>query len=294
MWSQNLAVLAFLGLISIVFGILDGDPVEWARHGYLVKVIGKAANGKGKACTGAIISGNFILTSPECVWDPEIEQNIEEFAILTSLRTYSRRLMGLLLMKTEKWAVLRIKEIDSSVLCPPPPQPPRVLRMNIVPSLTKQVMIDVTENDILYSKCYLLGFKTEDPDKFYGQKKVYRLDLNPLKEPRYGEDLYHSKIDDGFTACYEDVGSPLICNTLEKGTMVVGLFKSLNHLVPDNATELTTPESTIEAACSNAYEMNFDFIVNDERFLKLIEDHGISSYVNAYKACGFMNSDDEA
>ncbi|CAD5233248.1 unnamed protein product [Bursaphelenchus xylophilus] len=292
MLARTLAVWSWIGLLAGVSCVLDGDPVDWSRHGYLVKIVAKLPDKSVKLCTGALISGSLVLTSADCVVDSETSKDLEEFAVITLIKKHKRRLYGLLVEKTEKWAVLRIDTVPTDKLCPPAPQPPRVLRLNQKPSLKSSSTFYVPISQILKSKCYLLGFKTEDDaSNFYRQKQVYRLDLYQLMEPRSGDIFYRSLVKENYTACFEDTGAPLICNTPESGTLLVGYFQSLGRPISPDAAELTTPISTLEEACSGAYEMNFDLVSDDERLVKLIEKEDLGPFVDIYHKCGFVNSE---
>lgn len=279
--------------LPLTYSILDGDRVDWNRHGYLAKVIGRDSEKNFKLCTGAIISGSLVLTASDCVTDFDSEnKNLEEFTVVIQIKHHKRRHLAMLVQKTETWAVLRMETIPTEKLCPPSPQPKKVVRMNFSPSLHEASQVDLTADEVLDSKCYLFGFKTEDePIEFFKTKESMRLDLEKLMSPRTGDSLYRSKIQGNETACYEDVGAPLICNTKSKGVMLVGIFQNLgSEIGTENDVKVKqAPTELNSTVCSNAYEMQFSLIQNDPRLIKLIESEDMGPFVDVYDKCSFIN-----
>lgn len=88
----------------------------------------------------------------------------------------------------------------------------------------------------------------------------------------------------------EDAGAPLVCTTLEHGTVMVGLFQHLGGVVDGNRTkeEEEVEQRPNRAACAGAYEMNFSLINEDEELQKLIEEQDLGPFVNVYDRCEFV------
>jgi hypothetical protein len=60
-------VLILFACLGSICAILDGNPVSWARHSFLVKVFGRDEQSSVKSCTGVLISNSLVLTSQGCV-----------------------------------------------------------------------------------------------------------------------------------------------------------------------------------------------------------------------------------
>lgn len=88
----------------------------------------------------------------------------------------------------------------------------------------------------------------------------------------------------------EDVGAPLICNTQDQGTMLVGMFQNLGtEIGTENDVKVkTNPTDLTPTVCANAYEMNFSLFQSDSRLSKLIEREDLGSFVDIYKKCRFI------
>lgn len=122
-----------------------------------------------KSCTGSLISPSLVLTDIECVKNHTNQADFEE--IVVSYRQHNAkqqtRIMGKLVETSEDWALIQIKPIDIKLLCPSEiDREKRIARLNIKPSLTKDMKVELSFNAIKNLKCWMNGFTTTGKSLF--------------------------------------------------------------------------------------------------------------------------------
>ncbi|KAI6221401.1 Peptidase S1 domain-containing protein [Aphelenchoides fujianensis] len=276
MRTFQVAVCFFL-VLPFAASILGGDPLDWDRHTYLVKVVNRGANNTLKSCTGVLISSSLVLTASECVLDAT-HHPAKEINVLLNVRNSSRRELAILLDRNERWAALKIPPIDVRKICPTPPEPRGILRLNLRPSLSTSSLLEVSVDEILNSRCYLVGFETaEKPEDFYANRQIGRLELEPLKSSQQEPFLFRSESVVNETACFDDAGAPMICDTTAHGTILVGLFQKLG--IPADRLEAIQPAAFTQRLehCNLAQEMLCSLFNNELHLIDLLERHDYSA-----------------
>ncbi|KAI6191869.1 Peptidase S1 domain-containing protein [Aphelenchoides bicaudatus] len=265
--------------------ILNGDKINWSRHSYLVKVFSRTKRDDVKSCTGALISNSLILTSRDCVLKDNSNEPMREFSTVLSISGSRHHEKAQLLEVNDSWALLEIRELSLIKLCPDD-QPRHVLPINLKPTLNGSSIVNVPVDEIINSRCFLAGFNTTDESKKFLQvTTTLRLDVN-LKLPYENDGYYRAQVIENSTACYDDVGAPLICSTTHHGIMLVGFFR--NSGIPVSHREDSQNRLSRREKCALAREMYFDLITVDTRLIEFIEKHFIGAVVQTYQKC-FLN-----
>jgi hypothetical protein len=115
--------------------------------------------------------------------------------------------------------------------------------------------------------------------------QALKVDLK-VERPRENDFYYRSEVTGNQTACFDDAGAPLICETLKHGTMLIGLFQKLGTPITnqeDPQTRMTKREH-----CSTAKEMYFSLLTEDTRLIDFIDTYKIGSFVKTYEDCKFI------
>ncbi|KAH7728257.1 Protein F48E3.4 [Aphelenchoides avenae] len=161
--------------------------------------------------------------------------------------------------------------------------PKRIARLNLRPSLKEPALRTIEKDTLLKARCFLVGFETSSkPSDFMSQKKMLRIELEPLLVPFSGDTFYRSRIIQNQTACYDDLGAAVICHIPHQHELQVGLFQSL--ATTSKRQYYSSPLET----CSLAAEMRFTIITDDPELLDVIETHDLPGFVAAYKACEYI------
>uniref|UniRef100_A0A915DZC1 Peptidase S1 domain-containing protein n=1 Tax=Ditylenchus dipsaci TaxID=166011 RepID=A0A915DZC1_9BILA len=267
--------------------VLNGDKVFWNGYGFMTKVLARGENRRAQSCTGSLISPSLVLTAAECMINRTTRAKLTEFQVLVakikgSKKQYDARLVDM----NENWALLQIQPLNTTELCPAEPIPPRMVKLNMKPSLlaAAQYSIDeayITDND----KCYLVGFEhSSDPAAFIPNQNVQRISLEKLKKPEPDTGtFYRSRIVQNRTACFDDTGAALICHVGIQGHVQVGLFQSLS-IAEDNKLNKSSA-----AVCSKAAQMEFSLLTSDERLSAAIQKAAFLEFIDAYTKCGYIS-----
>jgi len=262
--------------------------VEWSRYGWLVKVLARNNEGTVQACSGSLISSTLVLTSSECVLNRASGISLTEFAVITTTPDSQRRIFSASMIEISKeksWALVKISPQNTTELCPANPAAKMITRLNIDPKLLGESRFNV---DLASSECFLIGFETtEKASEFINQKtKTFRIPLPRLMSPEMEGKYHRTMISTNYTACYNDAGAALVCNTKLHGEIQVGIFQALS--LEKNGDGDKYDESTTEM-CKKALEMEFSLLTTDDTVLAALEKHNFKEFVATYQACGFSS-----
>lgn len=84
---------------------------------------------------------------------------------------------------------------------------------------------------------------------------------------------------------FDDVGAPLICETVAHGPMVVGMFQKLGIPI-DNRVD---PQIRMQQRehCLLSREMYFNILTEDSSLIDFLDEFQIPSIATTYQACKF-------
>ena len=105
--SLFLTTAAFVAFCLVALNVASavhlGDDAQWTRHGYVVKLLGRAVHGTVK-------SSSSVLTAGECALD-ERSQPIAEFRVLHAVRnTTTHRVLAAIVEQNAAWTALKLIE----------------------------------------------------------------------------------------------------------------------------------------------------------------------------------------
>jgi len=297
--KQRLPLLALSALLLLIirptFAILNGDPMDWNRNGYLVKVLGRS-EGRTISCSGTMISSALVLTSASCTTIKATDEPMDEYAVVLSKlgKEQQHYYSGTLLETSATWALLQIEPQNLTEICPPGPAPKRISRLNQKPSMLSASTLDIDPMALNKYSCHMIGFETTtNASDFLNQHKVLKLGLEKFRYPVGTEKFHRTSIFTStagakFTACFDDTGAALFCHVAPHGEIQVGLFQSLSVM------EDETLEKDSLDMCTKATDMEFAIITADERLVQAIQKHHhFSEFVASYTACKFLKDQND-
>ncbi|KAI6173632.1 Peptidase S1 domain-containing protein [Aphelenchoides besseyi] len=252
---MRLIVFIFSLLLATVGAILDGDVISWDRHQFLVKVISKSHDDVLKSCSGVLITRSLVLTATDCVLDSVLFA-AKEIHVFLNVRNSSRRELAVMLDRDDRWAALKIAPVDIEKLCPPSPEVKAIKRLNLNPNLQETSLVEVSPEEIM-------------TEEFFTTVKTLRLELEPLRGPDEKK-YYRSNIVNNFTACFDDPGAPVLCETTAHGEMLIGHFQKMGVLT--STLEDMKPRKFTDNTenCALAKEMIF-FVLQQQQLPSAID-----------------------
>ncbi|CAI5454002.1 unnamed protein product [Caenorhabditis angaria] len=204
-------VVVSLFLVTVASCTFNGDPVNWNRHPYLVKIMTRDSASKNvTTCSGTLISASAVLTSNKCF--PENLDGVEGQAIVPLHGTSKTMHRAMLDVKRDgDFAIMRIDPIKQKNLCEKAPIPARISRLPITPTLIEASFKPVDAKLMEKYRCRIVGFKTnDDVEKFSSSDEVEIVDAEIRKttDTLMFAEVYSNETG---TACWDDLGAPLEC-----------------------------------------------------------------------------------
>ncbi|KAE9553694.1 hypothetical protein FO519_003087 [Halicephalobus sp. NKZ332] len=276
-----------LGFLSLTNAIEGGQEIEWDDAPYVVKIFARQAMNKAekappvKSCTGALISPSLVLTDVECIKNSTNRQDLEEIMITYHIYGSNRQVKVLAetVEETDNWVLLKISPIDMKNVCPSEIDREKMItRLNIKPSLTKDMKIQLSFNTVKNLRCR----------DFINKRDLYKMEMMSFDQDPKNMNRLAYTIDSNSTACIEDLGTALVCH-YEGMNLQVGFLRSL-QAYPSTlqaAMEIEDPQIRSLAICAATAKMLFVQIYNDDKLIEAIEKYDLGGFVNAYSACGF-------
>jgi hypothetical protein len=94
--------------------------------------------------------------------DDNTTEPMKEFAVSLSIKEKSHHSSAFLVDKTDQWALLKIAQSYDEHVCPKETNTKSVVRLNLKPTLKASSIFSITPEEIIGSRCFLVGFNTTD------------------------------------------------------------------------------------------------------------------------------------